>query len=145
MSSSVGVSRESLFMLYILFLCLSLSMIDFVCLHVTGWNDFGQLGLKDSNNRGDEPQEMGDNLSELIKPTQDPTMDPTKQPTTICEPYESCTECVGVNSVVPDCFWHVSHQECYHYNEVTNYDPTQFCISCHKLVSSSISEWSLIL
>ena len=80
-----------------------------------------------------------------IDPTQDPTVDPTKQPTTICEPFENCTECVGVNSVVPDCFWHVTYQRCYHYNEVTNYDPTQFRISCHKLVSSSICEWTLTL
>ena len=52
------------------------------------------------------------------EPTLVPTMDPTQEPTTICDPYESCTECLHVNSMVPDCFWHVTYQRCYYYNEL---------------------------
>ena len=52
------------------------------------------------------------------EPTLVPTIDPTQEPTTTCHPYESCTECLNVNSVVPHCFWHVTYERCYHYNEL---------------------------
>ena len=43
--------------------------VFFVCASSWGWNSKGQLGYGDSNNRGDEANEMGDYLPEVQLPT----------------------------------------------------------------------------
>lgn len=62
---------------------------DFVGLKCWGYNVFGQLGLGDTDHRGDQVNEMGDELSFIyIKfpalstptPTSNPTADPTSHP-----------------------------------------------------------------
>ena len=81
-------------------------------------------------------------------PTQDPTLEPTKEPTTICEPYESCTECLNVNSVVPDCFWHITYQRCYHYNELDGDEAVisdgEECTDSKETDSIAVIQWTVI-
>ena len=59
-----------------------------------GRNSYGQLGLKDTANRGDESNEMGSNLSFVpislrIPPTLSPTNSPTVEPTATTQPPSS--------------------------------------------------------
>ena len=82
--------------------------------------EHGRLGVGDTDNRGDEEGQMGDNL--MIVPiwyTANPTTYPTTEPTTKCSPYQNCTDCARLNSGgLPQCFWHISDETCYHYNEL---------------------------
>ena len=73
----------------------SLSVHDLVHIHTvhlyTGLNNYGQLGMDDTENRGDDATEMGDDLpvvsipfyntTSTCSPTADPTTEPTVEPT----------------------------------------------------------------
>ena len=85
--------------------------IDFVGLKCWGINSWSQLGLGDTNYRGDEADEMGDNLPFIpLIPTAEPTVEPTS--IAICSFLENCVDCLDIRFQGRNCLWSNVDAQC---------------------------------